>query len=189
MATWCHDCLLSLGHYGSHERDLGAYTQEVAKFSMKRCCIVGTRIYDSCEGVGNFFNMPMWRLECGWNFVPWLFVEPWILWIHKRDWLAYTIMKRYSIVCNTTKDPSLSMLHTLVPLQFVWGSTRYKRMLFLKTKREHSKHEICLFADLFQIWIHTCGILTSRTIIHQWYSFQCPSNLFEGPLGVRGHHF
>ena len=31
VATWCHGCLLSLGHYGSHERDWEAYTQEVAK--------------------------------------------------------------------------------------------------------------------------------------------------------------
>ena len=35
VATWCHGCSLSLGHYGSHEWDWGAYTQEVAKFSMK----------------------------------------------------------------------------------------------------------------------------------------------------------
>ena len=35
VETWCHGCVLSLGHYNSHERDWGAYTQEVAKFSMK----------------------------------------------------------------------------------------------------------------------------------------------------------
>ena len=35
VATWCHGCLLSLGHYGSHEQFWGVYTQEVAKFSMK----------------------------------------------------------------------------------------------------------------------------------------------------------
>ena len=35
VATWCHGCLLSLGHYGSHEQDWGAYTQEVTKVSMK----------------------------------------------------------------------------------------------------------------------------------------------------------
>ena len=35
LVTWCHGCLLSLGHYGSHERDWGVYTQEVAKVNMK----------------------------------------------------------------------------------------------------------------------------------------------------------
>ena len=35
VAIWCHGCLLSLGHYGSHEQFWGAYTQKVAKFSMK----------------------------------------------------------------------------------------------------------------------------------------------------------
>ena len=68
---------LSLGHYGSRERDWGAYTQEVAKFSMKRCCIVGNTTYGSHGGVENSFNIPIGRLEGGGNLVPWLFVEPW----------------------------------------------------------------------------------------------------------------
>ena len=63
VATWCHGCLLSLGHYGSHEQDWGAYTQEVAKFSMKRCCIVGNTTYGSPGGVTNSFNMPIGRYE------------------------------------------------------------------------------------------------------------------------------
>ena len=61
VATWCHCCLLSLGHYGSHEQDWAVYTQKVAKFSMKRCCIVGNTTYDSREGVANSFYMPMGR--------------------------------------------------------------------------------------------------------------------------------
>ena len=63
MATWCHGYLLSLGHYGSNERDWGAYTQEVAKFSMKRCCIVGNTTYGSRGGVANSFNMSIGRYE------------------------------------------------------------------------------------------------------------------------------
>ena len=63
VATWCHSCLLSLGHYGSHEQDWGAYTQEVAKVSMKRCCIVGNTTYGSRGGVANSFYMPMGRYE------------------------------------------------------------------------------------------------------------------------------
>ena len=63
VVTWCHGCLLSLGHYGSHERDWGAYTQEVAKVNMKRCCIVGNTIYGSPGGVTNYFNMPIGRYE------------------------------------------------------------------------------------------------------------------------------
>ena len=46
-------CLLSLGHYGSHEQDWGAYTQEVAKVNMKRYCIVGNTTYDSRGSVAN----------------------------------------------------------------------------------------------------------------------------------------
>ena len=56
-------CLLSLGHYGSHERDRGAYTEEVAKFSMKRCCIVGNRTYGSRGGIANSLYMPIGRYE------------------------------------------------------------------------------------------------------------------------------
>ena len=63
VATWCHGCLLSLGHYGSHEQDWGAYTQEVAKVSTKRCCIVGNTTYGSPGGVANSFNMPIGRYE------------------------------------------------------------------------------------------------------------------------------
>ena len=33
VVTWCHSCALSLGHYGTQEQDLGAYTQKLAKFS------------------------------------------------------------------------------------------------------------------------------------------------------------
>ena len=58
VATWCHGCALSLGYYGSHEQDWGAYTQaqELAKFCMKRCCIVGNTTYGSCGGVEISFN-------------------------------------------------------------------------------------------------------------------------------------
>ena len=63
VATWCHGCLLSIGHNGSHERDWGAYTQEVDKVSMKRCCIVGNTTYGSRGGVANFFDMPIGRYE------------------------------------------------------------------------------------------------------------------------------
>ena len=35
VVTWCHSCALSLEHYGTQEQDLGAYTQQVAKFCMK----------------------------------------------------------------------------------------------------------------------------------------------------------
>ena len=63
VETWCHGCLLSLGHYGSHKQFGEAYTQEVAKFSMKRCCIVGNTTYGSHGGDGNSFNMPMGRYE------------------------------------------------------------------------------------------------------------------------------
>ena len=54
---------LGLGHYGSHEWDWGKYTRKVAKFSMKRCCIVGNRIYGSGGGVANSFNIPIGRYE------------------------------------------------------------------------------------------------------------------------------
>ena len=63
VATWCHGCLLSLGHYGSHERDWGAYTQEVAKFSMKRYCIVVNTTYGSRGGIANSFTMHIGRYE------------------------------------------------------------------------------------------------------------------------------
>ena len=63
VVTWYHVCLLSLGHYGSHEQDWGAYTQEVAKVSMKGCCIVGNTIYGSRGGVANSLNMPIGRYE------------------------------------------------------------------------------------------------------------------------------
>ena len=63
VATWCHGCLLSLGYYSSHERDWGAYTQEVAKFSMKRCCIVGDTTYGHRGGVTNSLYMPIGRYE------------------------------------------------------------------------------------------------------------------------------
>ena len=63
VATWCHGYLLSLGQYGSHEQDWGAYTQEVAKVSMKRYCIVDNTIYGSRGGVANSFNMPIGRYE------------------------------------------------------------------------------------------------------------------------------
>ena len=59
VATWCHGYLLSLEHCGSHERDWGAYTQEVAKFSMKRCCIVGHTTYGSRGGLANSFYIPI----------------------------------------------------------------------------------------------------------------------------------
>ena len=63
MVTWYHGCLLSLGYYDSHEQDWGAYTQEAAKVSMKRCCIVGNTTYGSRGGVENSFNVPMGRYE------------------------------------------------------------------------------------------------------------------------------
>ena len=63
VATWCHGCLLSLGHYGSHKQFWGAYTQEVATFSIKIYCIVGNTIYGSSGGLTNSFNMPMGRYE------------------------------------------------------------------------------------------------------------------------------
>ena len=65
VVTWCHGCLLSLEHYGSHERDWGAYTQaqEVAKISMKRYCIVGNTTYGSRGGIANSFTMPIGRYE------------------------------------------------------------------------------------------------------------------------------
>ena len=63
VATWCHGCLLSLGHYGSHEQDWGAYTQEIAKVSMKRYCSVGNTTYGSPGGVANSFNIPIARYE------------------------------------------------------------------------------------------------------------------------------
>ena len=36
--------------------------------------------YGRPGGVGNYSYIPMERLECGGNLVPWLFVEPWIFW-------------------------------------------------------------------------------------------------------------
>ena len=63
VATWCHGCLLSLGHYGSHEQDCGAYTQEVAKVNMKIYCIVGNTTYGSRGGVANSSNIPIGRYE------------------------------------------------------------------------------------------------------------------------------
>ena len=63
VATWYHGYLLSLEHYSSHERDWGAYTQEVAKVSMKRCCIIGNTTYGSRGGVANSFYMPMGRYD------------------------------------------------------------------------------------------------------------------------------
>ena len=63
VEAWCHGCLLSLGYYGSHEQDWGAYTQEVAKVSMKRCCIVGNTKYGSPGGVAKSFNIPIGRYE------------------------------------------------------------------------------------------------------------------------------
>ena len=63
VATWCHGCVLSLGHYGSYEQDWGAYTQEVAKVSTKRYYISGNTTYGSPGGVGNSFHMPIGRYE------------------------------------------------------------------------------------------------------------------------------
>ena len=65
VEPWSHVYSLSLGHYGSHEWDCGAYTQaqELAKCCMKRCCIVGNTTYGSPEGVANSFNMPIGRYE------------------------------------------------------------------------------------------------------------------------------
>ena len=59
VVTWYHGYLLSLGYYGSHEQDWVVYTQEVAKVSMKRYCIVGNTPYGSRGGVANSFNMPV----------------------------------------------------------------------------------------------------------------------------------
>ena len=63
VSTWCHGCSLNLGHYGTHELDWGAYTQEVAKFSMNRCRIVGNILHGGPGGVGNSFNRPMGTYE------------------------------------------------------------------------------------------------------------------------------
>ena len=63
VEAWCHGCLLSLGYYGSHEQDWGAYTQEVAKVSMKRCYSVGNITYGSRGGIVNSFNMHIGRYE------------------------------------------------------------------------------------------------------------------------------
>ena len=63
VATWYHGCSLSLEHYGSHEQDWGAYTQEVAKVNMKRCYIVGNTTYGSHGGATNFFYVPIERYE------------------------------------------------------------------------------------------------------------------------------
>ena len=81
VATWCHDCALSLGHYGSHERDWGAYTQaqELAKLCMKRCYIVGNTTYGNPGGVANSFNMPIGRYDWIQQLVTGLFTEPWTL--------------------------------------------------------------------------------------------------------------
>ena len=73
VATWCHGCLLSLGHYGSHKQFGGAYTQEVVTFSMKRCCIVGNTTYGSRGGVTNFFHIPVGRYEWIQQLVTWMF--------------------------------------------------------------------------------------------------------------------
>ena len=62
VVTWCYGSLLSLGYYGSHERDRGAYTQEVAKVSMKRYCIVGNTTCSVPDGDGNNFYISMGRL-------------------------------------------------------------------------------------------------------------------------------
>ena len=61
VATWYHIYALSLRHYGSHEQFWRAYTQDIAKFSMKRCYIVGNTTYGSRGGVVNSFNMPIER--------------------------------------------------------------------------------------------------------------------------------
>ena len=74
--TWCYGFVLTLGYYGTQEQDWGAYTQEVVKFSMKRCCIVGNTTYGSRGGVANFFNIPMGRNEQIQQLVTWLFIEP-----------------------------------------------------------------------------------------------------------------
>ena len=63
VVTWCHGYLLSLGHYSSREWDWGVYTQEVTKFSMKRCCIVGNTTYGSHGGIANSFHMPIGSYE------------------------------------------------------------------------------------------------------------------------------
>ena len=76
MAPSCHGCALSLEHYGTQEQDLGAYTQQVAKFCMKSYCSVANTIYGGPGGVGNSLYIPMGRLECGGNLVPWLCIEP-----------------------------------------------------------------------------------------------------------------
>ena len=61
VATWCHGWSLSLGYYSSHEWDWGIYTQEVATFSMKRCCIIGNTTYGSRGVVANSFYIPIGR--------------------------------------------------------------------------------------------------------------------------------
>ena len=61
VVTWYHGFVLSLGYYDTQAQDWEAYTQEVAKFSMKRCCIVGNTAYGSSGGVVNSCYMPMGR--------------------------------------------------------------------------------------------------------------------------------
>ena len=104
MATWCHGCSLSLGEYGFHERDWGAYTQGLAKFSIKRCGIVGKTTYGSLIGVGNSFYMPIGRYEWNQQLVTWLFIAPWIIWYpHTR--LLERCLKKYQTTAQNNVVP------------------------------------------------------------------------------------
>ena len=80
VVSWCHSCALSLEHYGTQEQGWEPYIQLVAKFCMKWCFSVANTTYGGPGGVGNYFYIPMGRLEYGSNLVPWLFVESWTLW-------------------------------------------------------------------------------------------------------------
>ena len=87
VAAWCHGYLLSLGHFGSHEQDWRAYTQEVAKVSMKDVVLLVIQHMVAVEVLQTpliFLLEGMSEIN---NWCHGLFVEPWTLWYpHTRFW-------------------------------------------------------------------------------------------------------